>query len=775
MHCNRNNIILFFLLVPGLSYTCACSPEKDVISADNTTEESTNDEGTKRLWIRTCTSDRDDVFFPKDLSSRTIVVNGESIAPLWDENRNVWYVDARHSSFDSYSAEMVSESSDFWYDTTPVSVISIPSVQFLHKTDDLRAIPLIAEYDPSLGSFLDFCSPCAVLVFNISGMDNLVSLVLSADQPLSGKAKWSRAERKFFFSGTSGEVVLNCSATASCKQFPVLVFGRDLTNAVLKVCTSSHEMKEFQLGDIELECGTVYEKNLSFDPDKTVIWYEGFDRCVWGGDSAGGKAGVAPDTLVPSTDGDKNLSGYEYSLASVPASTPGSGFLQKSFASQQLPLSKMHQMSDSYIQSRGFFDYRYMLRCRECPGYISVGCGDSKRGWFAMYPLKDKLNTVKNLEISFRLCLEQSTTDDILFLVQGSESVITRWWLDEVEGSLSSLSQRGTSDTLRLSPGLVGKGAWKNVRLLVDNCTDLTSLHWQGASSEDGNHGFYLDEILVREVPGGWDKRNKLRLLYWNIQNGMWGDQGNNYDNFVAFVNKYDPDVCVWCEARTNHETGSDKVISTSPYLPDHWRDLAARYGHSYSAKAQVDKFPQAVTSRYPVSLVKQLGEPLKHGAGIFKISTPSGDIYPLVLHLSPNLNGISMETARLTEMKYIISSSVNMPSLGIDHWILLGDFNATSRFDKRFYSSDEGYMVHDHIASNTSLTDLFAARYPGSFLYTSGGKQRLDYIYMDEATYKRVADACVLTEEWTSPVGSGISTFYYPSDHRPLLVDFNI
>ncbi len=38
-----------------------------------------------------------------------------------------------------------------------------------------------------------------------------------------------------------------------------------------------------------------------------------------------------------------------------------------------------------------------------------------------------------------------------------------------------------------------------------------------------------------------------LKILYWNIQNGMWSDQGNNYDNFVDFVKSEDPDICVWC------------------------------------------------------------------------------------------------------------------------------------------------------------------------------------------------------------------------------------
>ena len=41
---------------------------------------------------------------------------------------------------------------------------------------------------------------------------------------------------------------------------------------------------------------------------------------------------------------------------------------------------------------------------------------------------------------------------------------------------------------------------------------------------------------------GGCSKETPLRVLYWNIQNGMWADQGNNYDNFVEWVKRYDPD-----------------------------------------------------------------------------------------------------------------------------------------------------------------------------------------------------------------------------------------
>ena len=52
-----------------------------------------------------------------------------------------------------------------------------------------------------------------------------------------------------------------------------------------------------------------------------------------------------------------------------------------------------------------------------------------------------------------------------------------------------------------------------------------------------------------------------LRLLYWNIQNGMWSGQGDNYTRFVNWVSAQNPDVCVWCESVTNYKTASDEKI----------------------------------------------------------------------------------------------------------------------------------------------------------------------------------------------------------------------
>ena len=72
-----------------------------------------------------------------------------------------------------------------------------------------------------------------------------------------------------------------------------------------------------------------------------------------------------------------------------------------------------------------------------------------------------------------------------------------------------------------------------------------------------------------------------FRLLYWNIQNGMWDGQPDHYDRFVAWVKVQRPDVCVFCEAATIYKDGTDDYMPEEEhYLPEGWSELARRYGH---------------------------------------------------------------------------------------------------------------------------------------------------------------------------------------------------
>ena len=108
---------------------------------------------------------------------------------------------------------------------------------------------------------------------------------------------------------------------------------------------------------------------------------------------------------------------------------------------------------------------------------------------------------------------------------------------------------------------------------------------------------------------GCGERTDDMRLLYWNIQNGMWSDQSNGYDNFVAWVKGYDPDVCVWCEAQSIYKSGTaERMDSVDRYLTANWGELAARYGHKYwYVGGHRDNFPQVVTSKYLIENVRRI------------------------------------------------------------------------------------------------------------------------------------------------------------------------
>ena len=123
--------------------------------------------------------------------------------------------------------------------------------------------------------------------------------------------------------------------------------------------------------------------------------------------------------------------------------------------------------------------------------------------------------------------------------------------------------------------------------------------------------------------PSGSD----LRLLYWNIQNGMWSGQDDNYDRFVEWVKEFDADVCVWCEAQSIYRSGTaDRMPEADRYLVGNWGELAVRYGHKYwYVGGHRDNFPQVITSKYPIENVERIvgEEPdsvVTHGAGWARI-----------------------------------------------------------------------------------------------------------------------------------------------------------
>ena len=134
----------------------------------------------------------------------------------------------------------------------------------------------------------------------------------------------------------------------------------------------------------------------------------------------------------------------------------------------------------------------------------------------------------------------------------------------------------------------------------------------------------------------------------------------------------------------------------------------------------------------------------------------------------------------RAFEIGYICDKTVNDPAYAAqEDWLMMGDFNARSRVDNWFYNypeNDTRLLVHDHIRNNTDLVDIIAERNPGRFISSTYGNARIDFMYASPSMYGRVANALIVIDKWTTATKSPyVSNFYDPSDHRPILVDFEL
>ena len=246
---------------------------------------------------------------------------------------------------------------------------------------------------------------------------------------------------------------------------------------------------------------------------------------------------------------------------------------------------------------------------------------------------------------------------------------------------------------------------------------------------------------LLTLSPCCGEQGGEVKVLYWNIQNGMWHDQGNNYENFVRFVEELDPDICIWAEAESRYRTGTAEKMQMpeEQYLPWNWDLLAARYGHPYTLICgKRDTFPQVITSKYPLRIVKRItgnGSDIivAHGAGWAVAELPGGQELNLVtLHTWPqkfaylaadekaDAAAHGGDRFRAREMQFICEETVGTdPSAGEHLWLMTGDFNAISSVDNFHYKKpldDTAFLVHDYVRQHTPYIDVIERFYPGEF-----------------------------------------------------------
>ena len=88
----------------------------------------------------------------------------------------------------------------------------------------------------------------------------------------------------------------------------------------------------------------------------------------------------------------------------------------------------------------------------------------------------------------------------------------------------------------------------------------------------------------------------------------------------------------------------------------------------------------------------------------------------------------------------------------------------------------DEEKEVKTVAEAIAGAKDIIAERYPGSFISSTYGNARIDYMYASPSMYARIVNALTVMDKWTTATQSPyVSNFYDPSDHRPILADFEL
>lgn len=775
--------------------------------------------GKVRFYLQMDNSLRDNLGIGgSSLDSWTVSVNG-STCDVKTDAAGRKYIEVDEAADRKYEAAIYKPASSKWYGASVGKDVIIPMSQFWGTTAEaFDSYPMYATYSPQTGNILTFSDGVAAIKVKLTGSASITSVKVRAigGEPVSGKA--SAADGVLSLTETVDWAVVNCTNNGSFVSLgatvPVIISAGSYSDGLeITVCDSSHRMMQQTVYPGTLAAGQTFDVTMSWAPDSNLLFYEGFDNFVWGGDIMGGQGsyGYAPDASKLGYQDGLARDGYADAFTSVGYDCPGSGFIQPNTWNdvKEYTVGTAYQVSNSYVTSRNISDWKYLYRCQEYHGALGVGLAVN-RG-VVQLPQLSNLNGTTDAVISFRFCLRDGCTDDLYLqlLYAGNVKGVT---IDGVSADYTSKYYSTSSrnvisrNNVTIPASAASPKEWHTCEVTAENLTDATAVYLAGNSTSTKDiHGFYLDEIKVMAVPGT-SRKGTLKILYWNIANGMWADQGNNFNNFVAWVKEYDPDVCVWCEAATIY-SADGKNPPSPKYLPDGWSALASRYGHSYTSLGGVVggswAYPQIVTSKYPLSTIQKItttnqsGRIITRGAGMHRLNFKGNAIDLVSVHLWPFKYAYDVPSSQQSastaenggdkyrefEIEYILNQTVNNSSYSsTSNWILVGDFNSASPQDIPSGAvtgnpTDDKFRCQNVILNQTSLQDVMKLRYNDEDFVAStyNEKDRKDFVYVSPSLGSKVVNAYMLNDSWNyvnTKVTVGGNDMPMPSDHRPIVVE---
>ncbi len=260
----------------------------------------------------------------------------------------------------------------------------------------------------------------------------------------------------------------------------------------------------------------------------------------------------------------------------------------------------------------------------------------------------------------------------------------------------------------------------------------------------------------VIEVPEPEEVKlpDTLKVISYNILEGMKNDKANNYNKFVEWIKSQAPDVLALQEVNGFNQKELEK--------------LAKRYGHNYviTNPKSTDNYPVALTSKYPIESRRRITMNVSHGAIFARLKNT--DLNIVVTHFWPQAYWKTVgdnlgNDYRLQEAKIVLDSTIRKFKEEKD-WLFMGDFNSVSRRDytpsvttNNYWAIDEimgaGYIdaIHYLHGNKEDGSAKYDFQYPG---------RRIDFIFGTEPILKKVTKAMPIYDEFTKVY----------SDHPPMM-----
>ena len=727
--------------------------------------------GTDELPLREAVGAQAHVFSPLD----EIYLKSALYHPVVDEE-GIPHLDVPEATSGEYLMFLYPQGSRYWFtdaEQAPLKGLIIPYSQFYGTTAQLmETYPMIAEYDPAEPGAIHFRELFSAVSVTVRGTGTLVSVHLQnksseqlVERNLAGVASFTEDGRYDLTEGVNF-VNLNCTdggrgveiSPEGTTFYLIVAPGSYNDGLTLTLTSKDHRGQVFDVAPFTVAPGELkaLEGDFTFAPDEDLLFFEHFDNFVWGGNVQGNQAvsSYAPDATSNPNEDPGARTGYEQAFVKVGATTPGSAFIQSNWATVNgWTVGERPSVNPEYVTSRNIGDLTYMYRTQEFQGCVSLGGMDESRGLFQ--PIKNfPIDAIYyNVELSFDMCYRYNG-DDLLSTMLAGSGIAEQLFVDGEEVALETSFEGNNTythnyqNTTSLFPAVVPgprseryEEGWHHVVIRYGGLNELSQLRLQGQDAVAAfKHGVLVDNVEIRRLPREEVAERPLRVLMFNIQYGMWADQANNFDNFVAFIKKYDPDVCVFCEAKSGWKDGVSATAGASQYRlfknnkvndPDshnnitnnEWKALAARWGHPYhavsaywfnDAHTNVNLFPQVITSKYEIETVKRLhncsvpGESavsLTRGGGHFQIKPYGETVNIVTVHLWPFKyrynNSESTEkregySIQRRELKGALHETVDRTDCG-DNWLIMGDMNSISPLDEEYYIAIGYKEYNDH------------------------------------------------------------------------------